>query len=88
MHVKAISGIALLSNIKKYLHISSRKLFFNAYILAIFDFCCSIWGNCNADGIQRCRKSARIILDAPILTPTVNLFKELKWLNSNLGFLI
>ena len=39
------SRIALLSRIKKFLDISSRKLFYNAYILPIFDFCCSIWGN-------------------------------------------
>lgn len=27
------------------------------------------------------KRAARIILDAPILTPSINLFKELKWLN-------
>ncbi|VDI78854.1 Hypothetical predicted protein [Mytilus galloprovincialis] len=79
------SRIALLSRIKKFLDISSRKLFYNAYILPIFDFCCSIWGNCYEDGYKKIlkmqKRAARIILDAPILTHSINLFKELKWLN-------
>ena len=39
----------LLSRIKCYLSIPSRKLFYNAYIIMPhFDYCCVIWGNCSA----------------------------------------
>jgi hypothetical protein len=46
-----------------------KILFFNSYILPIFDFCCTVWGNCSEERIQRITKlqkrAARIILDAP-----------------------
>ncbi len=67
-----------------YLDRKCRILFFNAYILPIFDYCCTIWGNCNDDGIQRITKlqkrAARIILDALFLTPSQELFRDLNWI--------
>lgn len=78
------SRLFLFTKIKKYLDIKCRILFFNSYILPIFDYCCTIWGNCNDEGIQRITKfqkrAARIILDAPFLTPTEELFENLNWL--------
>ena len=63
----------------------SRILFFNSYILPIFDYCSNVWGNLNDEGIQRITKwqkrAARIILDAPFLTPTRELFENLNWLS-------
>lgn len=77
--------IALLSRIKKMSDISSRKLFYDGYFLPIFDFCCSVCGNCHEDGYKKIlkmqKRDARIILDAQILTPSIDLFKKLKWLN-------
>jgi hypothetical protein len=45
-----------------------------------------VWGNFkNDEGIQRIAKlqkrAARIILDAPFLTPTRELFENLNWLS-------
>lgn len=44
-----------------------------------------MWGNLNDEGIQRITKlqkrAARIILDAPFLTPTRELFENLNWLS-------
>jgi hypothetical protein len=44
-----------------------------------------VWGNLNDEGIQRITKlqkrAARIILDAPFLTPTRELFENLNWLS-------
>ena len=78
------SRLFLFTKIKKYLDKKCRILFFNSYILPIFDYCCTIWGNCNDEGIQRITKfqkrAARIILDAPFLTPTKELFGNLNWL--------
>ncbi len=50
------SRLFLFSKVKKYLDKRCRILFFNAYILPIFDYCCTIWGNCNDEGIQRITK--------------------------------
>ena len=36
--------VYILSRIKCYLSVPSRKLFYNAYIMPHFDYCCVIWG--------------------------------------------
>lgn len=82
---KSISSrLFLFNKIKKYLDTKCRVLFFNSYILPIFDYCCTIWGNCSDDSIQRVTKlqkrAARIILDAPFLTPSQEMFHTLNWL--------
>jgi hypothetical protein len=78
------SRLFLFAKIKKYLDQKCKILFFNFYILPIFDFCCTVWGNCSEEGIQRITKlqkrAARIILDAPFFTPTQQLFDSLNWL--------
>lgn len=79
------SRLFLFSKIKLYLDKKCKILFYNSYILPIFDYCCIIWGNCNADGIEQLTKlqkrAARIILDAPFNTPSKELFKSLNWLS-------
>lgn len=82
---KSISSrLFLFNKIKKYLDTKCRVLFFNSYILPIFNYCCTIWGNCSDDSIQRVTKlqkrAARIILDAPFLTPSQEMFHTLNWL--------
>ena len=78
------SKIVLLNRIKKYLDIDSRKLFYNAYILPIFDYCCTVWGNMSEENILRLEKlqkrAARTILNVPVQTPTNPLFTTLGWL--------
>ena len=48
--------IFVCKNIKKYLDQKCKILFFNSYILPIFDFCCTVWGNCSEEEIQRITK--------------------------------
>jgi hypothetical protein len=68
----------------RYLDQKCKISFFNTYILPIIDFCCTVWGNCSEEGIQRITKlqtrAARIILDAPFFSPTQQLFNSLNWL--------
>jgi hypothetical protein len=56
----------MFAKIKKISYQKCKILFFNSYILPIFDFCCTVWGNCSEAGIQRITKlqkrAARIIL--------------------------
>ena len=87
-----ISSVCQLLNKRIYLmkHLSSYptekilKLYYNAYVLPIIDYCCIVWGNSNksqADKITKLQKrTARITLQADFLTPSSTLFLKLKWL--------
>lgn len=81
---KCNSLLFLLSRIKPYLSIHTRKLFYNAYILPHLDYCCTIWGNCNSDHLDRVTKfqkrAARMILDKDLETPSEELFSSLNWM--------
>ena len=84
VYKKINSKLALLSKIKWYLTLDTRILYFNAYILPMFDYCVTIWGNCSKQNIQRIsklqKKAARIILNKPNDAPSKPLFDQLKWL--------
>ena len=81
---KCNKQLYLLMRIKQYLSVHSRKLFFNAYILPHLDYCSTIWGSCNDEVLNSVvkfqKRAARIILDKDINTPSVELFRELKWM--------
>jgi hypothetical protein len=81
---KCNSLLYLLSRIKSFLSIPSRKLFFNAYVLPHIDYCCIIWGNCNKSLEERVvlfqKRAARLILDKPFDHPSSELFSELNWM--------
>ena len=70
---KCNSLLYLLLRIKKFLNIHSRKLFFNAYILPHIDYCCTIWGSCSQNLLDKMLKfqkhAARVILDKPFDAP-------------------
>ena len=61
-----------------------RILFYNAYILPVFDYCCSIWGITTQAYMKKItilqKRSAKIILFKPSRTPSLELFKNLEWL--------
>ena len=81
---KCNSLLHLLSRIKHYLPIPTRKLFFNVYILPHMDYCCTIWGNINCK-LTECmvkfqKRAARIIQDRSIDTPSADMFTELSWM--------
>ena len=64
---KVNTSLSLLRRIKKYLNHKARLLYYNAYILPQYDYCCSIWGNCNQSLLNTIlklqKRAARIILD-------------------------
>ena len=81
---KCNSLLYLLGWIKTFLNLSTRKLYFSAYILPHLDYCCTIWGNCNnylLDKLIKFQKWAAIlILDKDIDTPSAELLQQLGWM--------
>ena len=81
---KVSSRIYLLSRIKQYLNLESRKLFYTGYILPLIDYCCIIWGSCSKYDTERIlklqKRAIRLILDADPLSPSDPLFKSLQWM--------
>ena len=79
------SRINLLLKIRRFLPMHIRIIYFNAYILPLFDYCCTIWGDCATNGLEKLekllKKSARVILEADIFTSSKLLFNSLNWLN-------
>ena len=62
---KCNTYLYLLSRVKSFLSVENRRLFYNAYILPYFDYCCIIWGNCNTalkDRFVRFRKKTDALL--------------------------
>ena len=78
------SRIGLLTRLKLYIPVKGLCIFYNGYILPLFDYCCTIWGettNSNLEKLFKLQKRvARIILDAQYDSPSNPLFKELGWL--------
>ena len=81
---KCNSLLYLLGRIKTFLNLSTRKLYFNAYILPHLDYCCTIWGNCNDNLVEKLikfqKRAARLILNKPMDTPSEELFQTLGWM--------
>lgn len=82
---KVNSKLALLRRIYYFLTDDMKKLFYNAYIMSIFDYCCTIWGKGNKRYINKISKMqgrvAKVILNKPPRTSTTDLLKELHWLS-------
>ena len=78
------SKIALLDKIKKFLPLQTRKIYYNAYILSVIDYCLTVWGsasNAHLDRLLKLQKrAARIILDMPPDSPSMPLFEQLGWM--------
>ena len=79
------SKISLLCKIKQYLPLQTRKLYYNAYILPVLDYCMTIWGSASKKHLDRLlklqKRAARIILDMPPDAPSIPLFEKLGWLS-------
>ena len=76
--------ITLVKLLSKYVDMPNLKLYYNSYILPIFDYGCMIWGQCSNYNINRLlklqKRAARIILRADFMTPSNEMFQELGWL--------
>ena len=83
-HSKISKLLFLLRQIKVYLPLFACKLFYNAYILPHFDFCCVIWGTCSGkllnDLCALQKKAARLILDTDCSERSAHLFRKLGWM--------
>ena len=80
---KLNSKIALLKRISTYLTHDMKLMYYNAYIMSTFDYCCSIWGKgtyIEAAISKMQKRAARIILNKPLRTNSVEMFAELQWL--------
>ena len=59
-------------------------MLYNALIKPILEYCCTIWGNCTVDNLQRVlrlqKRCARLILDTDTYENSVKLFNKLDWL--------
>ena len=81
---KVNSKLFLLKRILNYLNDNMKSLFYNSYIMPIFDYCCIIWGFGKQSHISKLtslqKRAAKIILCEPKTTPSSDLFKTLQWL--------
>ena len=61
-----------------------KRLFYNAYILPMFDYGCLVWGKGTNSYVNKIinlqKRIAKIILGKSKRAPSTDLFKELKWL--------
>ena len=77
--------IALLKNIVYFLTPDMKMLYYNAYILPVFDYCCLVWGIGTQKNVNRIsslqKRIARIIMNKSKRAPSIDLFKELQWLS-------
>ena len=82
---KVNQQIALLKRINYFLTYDMKMMFYNAYILPIFDYCCPVWGKDNKHYINKIyklqKRTAKIILKNPQISLTNEPLKELKWLS-------
>ena len=66
---KLTSKISLLCKINQYLPLETRKLYYNAYILPVVDYCLTVWGSASKYQLDRIlklqKRATRIILDMP-----------------------
>ena len=62
-----------------------RIKFHDYYVKPLIEYCSSVWGVCSKENqtkiIQIQKKAARIILETFPLTPSKQMFQELKWLH-------
>ena len=82
VYKKISQTLALFRRIKQFLPQWSRILFYNSYIMPHLDYCVTVWGDCSdVARLEKLQKqAARIILDCHYLTPSKDMFSQLRWL--------
>ena len=74
--------ISLFKQLSSYLPQNIIKLFYQSDILPLIDYGCNTWSATSSLNIERISKlQKRIILQAEYLTPSSQMFKELRWLS-------
>lgn len=83
---KINTKISLLKQINLFLNEDMKRMFYNAYIIPCFDYCCSVWGKGvhskgNINKIVKLQKrTARIILQRDFRESSSKMFTELQWM--------
>ena len=74
----------LFRTIRKYLPLEIRIKYYDYYVKPLIEYCSSVWGICTEENQTKIKKkAARLILEAPPLTPSKQMFQQLKWLPIN-----
>ena len=77
----------LFRTIRKYLPLETRIKYYDYYVKPLIEYCSSVWGICSKENqtkiVKIQKKAARLILEAPPLTPSKQMFQQLKWLPFN-----
>ena len=72
----------LLRKIRKYLPLETRIKIYDYYVKPPIEYCSSVWGICSKENqtkmIKIQKKAARLILEAPSLTPSKHMFQQLE----------
>ena len=81
---KVKTKLYLLSRVKRFLTIHSRKIFYCSFIQPHLYYCCNVWGTtstANLEILERIqRRAIRLILDTDSTVPTKDLYLRLNWL--------
>ena len=79
------SRIGLLGRLKRYLPQKGLILYYNAYVLPLFDYCCTVWGETTVNNLDKLcklqKRAARLILNSNFDEPSKHLFEDLGWLS-------
>ena len=64
----------VIRNVVYYFTGEIKQMFYNAYLVPIFDDCFTVWGNCYKRYINKVnslqKRAARLTLNKPVRTPT------------------
>ena len=78
--------LGLLGRINNYLPLKCRLLFYNSYILPLFDYADLAWGDRGTETLMPDlqvlqNKAAKIILNLPYRSSAIDALKRLSWVN-------
>lgn len=82
---KAACKTNMLYRISKKLTFDTRKVIYNSFIQPQFQYCSTIYINCNKEDIEKLQliqnRAMRIVLNCEYLTPSVFMIRALNWLS-------
>ena len=84
------SKLSMLRRVKPFVPTECLAMLYNSFVQPHFDYCCQVWSNrfrMHTIKLEKLQKqAARIILSKNYYTPSVELFRELKWMPLNKRF--
>ena len=77
---KISSGLGLMCRLRTYLPTKGLIVYYIGYILPLFDYCCTVWGETTTLNLEKLcklqKRAARIILNAKYDLPSLQLFNK------------